>query len=274
MDKASLVKSIEQKALEIRKDSIRMTTKAGSGHPGGSLSAADIFATIYFHALNHNPKQPDWEGRDRFVLSAGHICPALYSTMAHAGYFPIRELDTLRQFKSRLQGHPSRMALPGIETSSGSLGQGISVALGMAIGLRGKNRVYCLMGDGEQNEGEVWEAAQCAAHYKVDNLVGIVDWNDVQQDGNNKDVMNIEPLADKYKAFGWHVLKINGNSVSELIDAFDDAQKIKGKPTMILARTIMGKHVSFMEGKFEYHGKTLKQEDAVKAIAELDSHAR
>src|SRR3989344_3441301 len=170
------------------------------------------------------------------VLSAGHICPGLYSAMAHSGYFPVEELDTLRKFPSRLQGHPSRLALPGIETSTGSLGQGISVAVGMALG--NKNiRVYCLMGDGEQNEGQVWEAAQSASYYKVDNLVGIVDWNKVQQDGRNENVMNIEPLEEKYKSFGWHVIVVDGHNAEKLVRAFDYAKKTKGKPTVILAKT-------------------------------------
>ena len=269
-----LVRKIKEKALLIRKDLIRITTLASSGHPGGSLSAADIFATLYFHVLKHDPKNPNWEQRDRFILSAGHICPGLYGTMAHAGYFPLKELDTLRKYPSRLQGHPSRVSLPGIETSTGSLGQGISVAVGMALGFKldkKKNKVFCLMGDGEQNEGEVWEAAQSASHYKLDNIIAIVDWNDVQQDGKNSDTMNIEPLEKKYEAFGWHTIVVDGNNVEELLNAFDEAKKIKGKPSIILAKTIMGKNVSFMEGKYEYHGKTLKAEEAEKAYAELEN---
>ncbi|MEK6967073.1 MAG: transketolase [Nanoarchaeota archaeon] len=273
MDK-SVIQKIKENAILIRKDSIRITTLVNSGHPGGSLSAADIFATLYFHVLKHNPKKPDWEDRDRFILSAGHICPALYCTMAHAGYFPVEELNTLRKYSSRLQGHPSRTSLPGIETSTGSLGQGISVSIGMALGLKLKksiSRVYCLMGDGEQNEGQVWEAAQSAAQYKLDNLTGIVDWNDVQQDGRNSDVMGIEPLKEKYESFGWHAITIDGNNVEELLEAFDEANRTKGKPSVILAKTVMGKHVSFMEGKFEYHGKTLKPEQAEKAYKEIEN---
>ena len=194
--------------------------------------------------------------------------------MAHAGYFPLKELDTLRKYPSRLQGHPSRVSLPGIETSTGSLGQGISVAVGMALGFKldkKKNKVFCLMGDGEQNEGEVWEAAQSASHYKLDNIIAIVDWNDVQQDGKNSDTMNIEPLEKKYEAFGWHTIVVDGNNVEKLLNAFAEAKKIKGKPSIILAKTIMGKNVSFMEGKYEYHGKTLKAEEAEKAYAELEN---
>lgn len=276
MEKSLSIKDLKEKALQIRINSIKITTRAGSGHPGGSLSAADIFAVLYFHVLKHDPKNPNWEGRDRFILSAGHIAPGLYSAMAEAGYFPMEELDSLRKFQSRLQGHPSRVSLPGIETSTGSLGQGISVAIGMALGLRLKksaSKVYCLMGDGEQNEGEVWEAAQSAAHYKLDNLIGIVDWNQVQQDGRNENVMGIEPLKDKYEAFGWHAIVVDGNDIPKLLKAFEEAQKTRGNPSVILAKTLMGRHVSFMEDKYEYHGKTLKPEEAQKAIKELESNA-
>ncbi len=260
-------------ANSVRKDIISMTAEAGSGHPGGALSSVEIMVSLYFSVMNHDPKNPQWDGRDRFILSKGHVCPVLYSTLARSGYFPPEELLTLRKLGSRLQGHPHRLKLGCLETSSGSLGQGLSIAVGMAIGLRmdRKNpRVYCLMGDGELQEGQIWEAAMSAAHYKLDNICGIVDVNGLQIDGFTKDVMGVEPLADKWKAFGWHAIEVDGHSLGSLVGAFDEAKRTKGKPTVILARTVKGKGVSFMENKAEWHGKAPTKEEAAKALKELE----
>jgi transketolase len=261
-------------ANEIRKDIIKMTAAAGSGHPGGSLSCVEILVSLYFKVLRHDPKNYAWEGRDRFILSKGHVCPALYATLARAGYFPVEELLTLRKFGSRLQGHPHRKKLPCLETSSGSLGQGLSIAVGMAIGFKmdkKEQRVYCLMGDGECDEGQIWEAAMSASHYKLDNLCGIVDVNGLQIDGFTRDVMNLEPLAEKWKAFGWHVIEVDGHNFEELLKAFEEAKNTKGKPTVILAKTVKGKGVSFMENKAEWHGKAPKKEEAEIALRELEA---
>ena len=266
------VPDMKKLATEIRKDIIRMTCEAGSGHPGGSLSSVEIMVSLYFNIMKHDPKNQAWDDRDRFVLSKGHVCPVLYASLARRGYFPTDELLTLRKFGSRLQGHPHRLKLSCLETSSGSLGQGLSIASGMAIGLRmdKKNpRVFCLMGDGELQEGQVWEAAMTGAHYKLDNLCGIVDVNGLQIDGRTSDVKNLEPLGDKWKAFGWHVIEVDGHDVEALISAFREAEKTKGKPTVILAKTVKGKGVSFMENNAEWHGKPPSREEAAKALKEL-----
>ncbi|MEO6940987.1 MAG: transketolase [Candidatus Kapaibacterium sp.] len=262
-------------AQEIRRDIIRELEQAKSGHSGGPLGAADIFAVLYLGGvMNHDPKNPWDPNRDRFILSAGHMAPVLYSTLANAGYFPKEELLTLRKFNSRLQGHPGRdMGLPGIESSTGSLGQGLGIAVGMAISdkLVSKNdhRVYSLTGDGEIQEGEIWEAAMSAAHWKLDNFCMIVDRNHCQIDGRTEDIMGIEPVADKFTAFGFHVIEINGNSIPELRKAFAEAKTVKGKPTCIIAQTFMGRGVSFMEDDYRWHGKPPTTEQAEKALIEL-----
>jgi transketolase len=268
------ISDMKKVAQEIRKDIIKMTAAAGSGHPGGSLSSVEILVSLYFNVMKHDPKNHCWSERDRFVLSKGHVCPALYSAMARSGYFPVEELMSLRKLGSRLQGHLDRNKLPALETSCGSLGQGLSIAAGMAIGLKMDKkapRVYCLMGDGELQEGQIWEAAMTGAHYRLDNLCGIVDVNKLQIDGFTKDVMNLEPLAEKWKAFGWHVIEVDGHAFEELLRAFEEAAKTKGRPTIILAKTVKGKGVSFMENKAEWHGKAPKKEEAEKALVELEA---
>jgi len=249
-----------------------MTHAAGSGHPGGSLSAAEIFAVLYFNIMNHDPENPCWEDRDVFILSKGHCCPGMYSALARSGYFPVKELINLRKLGSRLQGHPHFGSLESVEASTGSLGQGLSIAIGVALAQKldkRKSRVYCLMGDGEQQEGQIWEAAMSAAHYKVDNLCGIVDRNKLQIDGFTEDVMNYEPLEEKWKSFGWHVITVDGHKIPELISAFEKAKKIEGKPTIIIADTIKGKGVSFMENVAIWHGQAPKDDEMKKALNDL-----
>lgn len=251
------IKFLEEKANEIRISIIESLLAAGSGHSGGPLGMADIFAALYFHILNHDPKNPGWEGRDRLVLSNGHICPVLYAAMAHAGYFPVEELKTLRKLGSRLQGHPHRTALPGLETTSGPLGSGLSQAAGMAIGLRmdsKKNLVYCLMSDGEQEEGQIWEAVMLAGKERLDNLICIMDRNNIQIDGTTEEVMPLEPLRAKYEAFNWHVLEINGHDFEQIVSSIEEAKSIHQKPTLIIAHVIPGKGVDYMENRFEWHG--------------------
>lgn len=241
----------------IREDLITALTAAKSGHSGGPLGMADIFTALYFNILKHNPKNPNWEGRDRLVLSNGHICPVLYSTLANAGYFPKKELLTLRKLGTRLQGHPHRESLPGLETTSGPLGSGLSQAIGMAYGLRldkKKNTVWCLCSDGEQNEGNHWEAVLFAAKNRLDNLIAITDRNYIQIDGNTEDVMPLDPLDNKYKAFNWQVKVINGNDMEEVIHTLKMARRNKGKPLMIIANTIPGKGVPYMENDYRWHG--------------------
>ncbi len=264
---------MKKTANEMRKDIIKMTNAAGSGHPGGSLSSVEIMTALYFKIMKHDPKKHDWEERDRFILSKGHACPVLYSAMARSGYFPVEELKTLRKLGSRLQGHPDRKKLPGLEISCGSLGQGLSIAAGISIGLRmdkKDQRVYCLMGDGELQEGQIWEAAMTGAHYKLDNLCGIVDVNNLQIDGFTKDVMNVEPIGDKWRSFGWHVIEVDGHNLEEVIKAFEEAEKTKGMPTVILAKTVKGKGVSFMENKAEWHGAAPNSEQTETALKELE----
>jgi len=259
-------------AKRVRRHIIAMLGKAGSGHPGGSLSAVEIVTTLYFKILRHNPKNPCWADRDRFVLSKGHAAPVLYATLAESGYFPVKELTTLRQLDSRLQGHTDRKCTPGVEMSSGALGQGLSFAIGIALAGRLNSqdyRVYALLGDGECDEGQVWEAAMATAHFKLDNLTAIVDNNGLQIDGWNRDVMNLEPFADKWRAFGWHVIEVDGHQSTQLVEAFDKARGIKGKPTVIIAHTIKGKGVSFMENKADFHGKAPNAEQVEIALKEL-----
>ena len=265
--------SLKNKATEIRRRIIEMLAKAASGHPGGSLSSADIIACLYFDVLRHNPKEPRWPDRDRFHLSKGHCCPALYAALSICGYFPKDELWKLRKINSLLQGHPDKRT-PGIEVASGSLGQGLSVALGMALAARldAKDyRVYCLMGDGEIQEGNIWEAAMAAAHYKVDNLCGIVDYNHFQIDGRIEEIMNLEPLANKWESFGWHVIQCDGHNIHELLEAFAKAKEIKLKPTVIIANTVKGKGVSFMEHVVDFHGRAPSEKEREIALKELEA---
>ena len=267
------ISELEIKARELRVDVIRSLTSAGSGHLGGSLGLADVFAVLYFHELKHNPAEPLWSERDRLVLSIGHVAPILYAALANSGYFDREELLTLRKLGSRLQGHPGRdHGLPGIELSAGSLGQGLSVAVGMALADKmdkNRRRVYVVLGDGELQEGSVWAAAMSASHYNLDNLIALVDRNRVQIDGRVKNVMEIEPLADKWKAFGWYVIECDGNSIDELIHAFEKARSIVEKPVVILANTLMGKGIPEIENDYRWHGKVPTQAEAVRFINTL-----
>jgi transketolase len=264
-------------AKEIRRDVIRSLVVAGSGHSGGPLGLADIFATLYFGGImRYKPDDWQWNGRDRFVLSAGHLCPGLYATLANAGFFPKEELLTLRKFGSRLQGHPGfDMHLPGVETSTGSLGHGISIAVGMALSDKhvdkSDRKVFALTGDGELQEGSVWEAAMCTAHHKLDNFCWIIDNNDCQIDGRVKDIMSVYPIVDKCTAFGFQTLEFDGHNFSEIYKAFEffEANIGSGKPTALVAKTFMGKGVSFMNDKYEWHGKPPNKEQAEQALAEL-----
>ncbi|MCK4677339.1 MAG: transketolase, partial [Bacteroidales bacterium] len=252
----------------------RSLAEAGSGHTGGSLGLADVFTTLYFNILNHNPEDPQWDDRDRLILSIGHVAPVLYTSLAHAGYFPKKELLTLRKLGSRLQGHPGRdHYLPGIELSAGSLGQGLSVAVGLALGAKLDNkkwRVYCINGDGELQEGSVWEAAMSASHYKLDNLTALVDRNGVQIDGKTGNVMEIEPLNEKWQSFGWHVITCDGHNHKEIIRAYDQAKKTKGKPSVIIATTIMGKGVKSIENNYKWHGKAPDLSEVEKFVKEIE----
>ena len=267
------IKFLENTANKIRQDIITMLLEAKSGHSAGPLGMADVFTVLYFtDAVKHDSKNPEWEERDRVVLSNGHICPVLYATMARAGYFPVEELKTLRKFGSRLQGHPHRESLPGLETSSGPLGSGLSQACGLAYAFKldsKKNQVYCLMSDGEHDCGQTWEAVMWAGKNKLDNLTAIIDRNNIQIDGFTEDIMPLEPLRDKYEAFGWHVLEIDGNNVREIYDALHQAKAVFEKPVAIIAHTIPGKGVDFMEFKFEWHGKPPNAEEAQKALHQL-----
>lgn len=267
------VEAMEQTCSKIRRDLLTMLHEAKSGHSGGSLSSVEIIAALYFYKMKHNPRDPDWEGRDYFILSKGHVCPTLYAVMARAGYMPLDELMTLRKMGSRLQGHPHRFKLPGLETSSGSLGQGLSIANGIALALKldkKPNRVYCLLGDGETQEGQVWEAAMTAAHYQLDNVCAIVDYNNLEIDGFVEDVMGIYPVVDKWKAFNWHVQECDGNDVASVMKAFDHAGQFKRKPSVIIAHTTKGKGVSFMENVDLWHGKIPKDEQLDQALAQLE----
>ncbi|MDD5692656.1 MAG: transketolase [Candidatus Omnitrophica bacterium] len=262
---------LENKAKEIRRLIIEMLARAGSGHPGGSLSATDLVTALYFNVLRFNPKDPQWPDRDRFHMSKGHCCPLWYAILAETGYFPKKELLTLRQLGSILQGHPDR-GTPGIESASGSLGQGLSVALGMSLAAKVDKkdyRVYVLLGDGESQEGNIWEAAMAAAHFSVDNLCAILDYNGFQIDGKVKDVMNLEPLSAKWQAFGWNTIEIDGHNMGEILSAYEKAKTVKSKPTIIIAHTVKGKGVSFMENVAGFHGRAPTKEEAAKALEEL-----
>ncbi len=285
-------------ACTIRQDVIKMLLKAGSGHSAGSLGMADVFTTLYFSgAVKHNPKKPNWPERDRIVLSNAHICPVHYATLARAGYFPVQELSTLRKLGSRLQGHSHRASLPGIENSGGPIAHGTSMAVGMAYAARylsnssiqagdssseklenlrisdrpGKPayQVYCLVGDGGQNEGQMWESVMFAAKYKLDNLTYIMDRNNIQIDGYTEDVMPLESLKDKYEAFNWHVLEVDGHNIEAIVDALNEAKSIFGRPVMIICHTIPGKGVDFIEWKYSWHGKVPNPEEARKALRQL-----
>ncbi|MBI5407735.1 MAG: transketolase [Nitrospirae bacterium] len=268
------VKELENIAKKIRLHILHMLTRAGSGHTGGSLSAVDAAVAIYFSKMNFNPEDPSWKDRDRFILSKGHAAPLLYAIMAEAGYFPFETIGTLRKIESPLQGHPCCKSLPGVEVSTGSLGQGLSVANGMALGLRLDNnpaKVYCIMGDGEIQEGQIWEAAMTAAHYKIDNLCAVVDNNGLQIDGPVQKIMGIAPIHDKWAAFGWHVIDIDGHNMEEILRALDEAEGVKGKPTVLIANTTKGKGVSFFEGKVEYHGVAPSAEEYERAVKEINN---
>jgi transketolase len=267
------IKKFLDKSYRIRKHVLETTTQAGSGHPGGSLSCVDVLVALYFHVMQHDPKNPDWPDRDRFVLSKGHAAPTLYAVLAEAGYIPIEELKNLRKLGSRLQGHPDRNRVPGVENSSGSLGNGLAIANGMALAAKidGRSyRVYVLLGDGECQEGLVWEAAMFAAHYKIDNLIAIIDRNGLQIDGPTEQVMSIEPLASKWRSFGWNVIEVDGHDILAIIEACEKAERVRGRPTVIIAHLIKGRGVSFMEWVTSFHGKTLTEEQCEKALRELD----
>ncbi len=269
------VKFLEEKANNIRRSIIEMLLEAGSGHSAGPLGMADIFALLYFHVLKHDPKNPNLPERDRVILSNGHICPVLYASMAHSGYFPVEELKTLRKFGSRLQGHPHREWLPGIETSSGPLGSGLSQAMGMAIankmndGQSDDKWFYCLMGDGELDCGQVWEAVMMAGRDKLHNIIGIIDRNNIQIDGFTEDVMPLDSLRDKFESFNWHVLEVDGHNFEAVNDAIGQAQAMFSKPSVIIAHTVPGKGVEFMERKFEWHGKSPNADEAKEALNQL-----
>ena len=266
------IEKLKNIARQIRIDILTMLVESNSGHTGGSLSATDILTVLYFYKMRYDPKNPKWEDRDKFVLSKGHGAPALYAVLGRAGYFGLEHFHTLRKLGSILRGHPNSAVTPGVEVCTGSLGQGLSQANGLALSARLDNkpaRVYVVLGDGETDEGQVWEAAMTSANYKIDNLCAILDNNGLQIDGTNKEVMNIEPVVEKWKSFGWHVIEINGHDIKAIVDALNEAEKIKGKPTMIIAHTIKGKGVSFMENKVEYHGVAPTRDEYERAMKEL-----
>jgi transketolase len=267
----SQIKTLEEKAKQIRRLIVQMLAKAGSGHPGGSLSAADLVTALYFLVMRHDPKIPRSLESDKFHMSKGHCCPLLYAVLAESGYFQKEELWKLRQFGALLQGHPDRRT-PGIHVASGSLGQGLSVAVGMSLAgkLDKKDyRVYCLMGDGEIQEGNIWEGAMAASHYHCDNLCAIIDYNGFQIDGKTKDIMNLEPLVAKWQAFGWHTVEIDGHNMKQILAAYEEAKGVRGKPTIIIAHTIKGKGVSFMENVVDFHGRAPTKEETDIALKEL-----
>ncbi|MBN1467436.1 MAG: transketolase [Fusobacteriaceae bacterium] len=269
----SNIKSLQKKATELRKDIVTMICKSKSGHPGGSLSVIDILTALYYDVMDVDATNPKKENRDRFVLSKGHAAPALYAVLADKGYIPKEALGTLRQFGSILQGHPDMKKVPGVEISTGSLGQGLSVANGMALGLKlqnKKNRVYVAMGDGELQEGQVWEAAMTSAQYKLDNLTAFVDYNNLQIDGNVNEIMDVASIEDKFKAFGWHVVSIDGHDFEQILKAIELAKSVETKPTMIVANTIKGKGVDFMENVCGFHGVAPTEDETKKAIEQLE----
>ncbi|MEA2701865.1 MAG: transketolase [Candidatus Parcubacteria bacterium] len=270
----SEVQALEERATAIRETILSMLVSAGSGHTAGPLGMTDIFTAFYFHILAHDPKSPDDPSRDYLILSNGHIAPVRYATMAHAGYFPVEECQTLRKFGSRLQGHPERTKLPGLETTSGPLGSGLSQASGIAYALRmddKKNRVYCLMSDGEQQEGNTWEAAMFAGKYKLSNMTAVMDRNNIQIDGMTEDIMPLESLRAKYEAFNWHVLEVNGHDIPAFIAAVEESKAIYEKPTLIIAHTIPGKGVKEIEFDYRWHGKPPSKEEVVRFLKEIRS---
>lgn len=271
MSVSSDVPALSLKALQFRKEILESVHRAGCGHPGGSLSAVEILISLYEDRMKHRPQDPHWDGRDRLIISKGHCTPVVYVTLANYGYFPKEELKGFRKFGSRLQGHV-HTKVPGVEFNTGSLGHGLSVANGLALGARMLNkdyRTYCLMGDGEIQEGSVWEAAMTASHYKLDNVCAIIDYNKVQENGPVNDIMNLEPLAARWETFGWHVVEADGHDFLSLDKAFDEAEETKGKPTVVIAHTIKGKGVSFMEGSPNWHGKAPNAEQLKTALDNL-----
>lgn len=267
------VDQLEDIAKQVRRDTLVMLNRAGSGHTGGSLSSVEILTALFFSKMKHRPHDPSWDQRDRFVLSKGHAAPAFYAVLARCGYFPLEDLVSLRKLGSHLQGHPDCKFTPGVEVPTGSLGQGLSMANGIALAVRldGKtSRVYVFLGDGEVQEGQIWEAAMSATHYKLDNLCAILDHNHLQIDGTVEEVMNIEPLSDKWRAFGWAVININGHDYTQILTSLDKAEKTKGQPSIIIAETIKGKGVSFFENKVEYHGVAPTDEELERALKELE----
>lgn len=265
------IKELENKAKQIRRLIVQMLAKAGSGHPGGSLSAADLITALFFAVLRHNPKEPGWPQRDRFHMSKGHCCPLWYAVLAECGYFPEDKLWTLRQLGSSLQGHPDRRA-PGVDVASGSLGQGLSIGLGMSLAAKLDKldyRTYILIGDGEIQEGNIWEAAMACAHFKCGNLCAILDYNGFQIDGKTCHVMELEPLVAKWQAFGWHTIEINGHDMKDILSAYEEAATVEGKPSIIIAHTTKGKGVSFMENVCDFHGRAPTREEAEQALEEL-----
>ncbi len=272
MEAGKQMEELKLKAKQIRREVIKMVAAAKSGHPGGPLGLADIYAALYFKILKHDPKNPNWEERDRLILSNGHVCAVRYASMALSGYFPIEDLKTFRNINSKLQGHPSTRYMEGLETSSGSLGQGLSLATGIALGLRHQNKtnkVYACISDGECGEGMTWEAAQSAVHFKLDNLVAFMDRNFIQIDGNTEEVMRLEPLGKKFEMFGWNLIEADGHDMNQILESFAKAEKHKGSPTLILFRTVIGKGVSYMENKAEWHGTFPNAEQEKQALLEL-----
>jgi len=270
------IDSLREKARQFRREILETVAEAGSGHPGGSLSCVEILISLYYCKMRHKPDNPSWPIRDRFIMSKGHASPALYVTLANCGYFPKEELKSFRKLGSRLQGHV-HTGVPGVELSTGSLGQGLSVANGIALGAKIRKvnfNIYCLLGDGEIQEGQVWEAAMTAGHHKLDNLCAILDCNKVQENGPVAEIKNEEPIADKWRDFGWHVMRVDGHNFQQLISALDEFDTVKGKPTFIIADTVKGKGVSFMEGKAKWHGKAPNKEELALALAELGEGGR
>ena len=277
LKKINDIKKLHLIANDVRQSVVKMLHEAKSGHPAGAIGLADIFTALYFNILNHDPKNPTWPGRDRFVLSNGHVCPVMYAAMAEAGYFPKEELMTLRKLGSRLQGHPYRGSLPGIENSSGPLGQGLSIAVGMALVAKRERkswRVYCVCSDGEHDEGQTWEAVLLASRFKLGNLTAIMDRNNIQIDGFTEDVLPLEPLAEKYRAFGWHVIEVDGHNIEQVIDACSEAKKVIDRPTMIIAHTVPGKDISFMEFISDWHGRPPGDKEITTALGDLEEERK
>lgn len=268
----SLIEDLTEKTRELRVEVVKMVHRASSGHPGGSLSAAEIVAALYFHQLRLDPAHPDWPERDRFILSKGHAAPLLYAALAHRGFFPREELTTLRQLDSRLQGHPDRMRTPGVEMTAGALGHGLPIGVGLAMAARLNDapyRTYVLLGDGEIQAGVIWEGAMAAAKFRLDQSTAILDYNDVQLDGPVHEIMPLEPVADKWRAFNWHVIRIDGHNIGQVLDGLDEAENVHGRPTIIIAHTTKGKGVSYMENRSAWHGRAPSDEEFRIALAEL-----